>query len=318
MGIRDLTKTIRENAPRAMLFPQDPALELSTMFPPGTQYFVDGPVYVNQHFFVQADVPAAMVEMGAAIREALRGEPTFVFDGVCPAAKKHAHAKRRRARQQGLDRAAKSKAQLRLCEEECDAGGSSVDALERWFLLATNQARREVQLGSVTPNLIAEVKTALLAAGYSVLTAPSEGEMECARLARAHPGSVVVTQDMDALVFGAPRVLRDFSVAALVASSAPARKVPHKSMFLVTLSDILEQLALPMHAWLDFCILCGSDFTSGTIPGIGPKTALALVQRGQTVPQIIASAKLKAKAADVPLIAAFEREYPEAHRIFAQ
>ena len=38
---------------------------------------------------------------------------------------------------------------------------------------------------------------------------------------------------------------------------------------------------------IDLCLLCGTDYTSSTIEGLGPIGALGLIQKGLTIEQII-------------------------------
>ena len=45
----------------------------------------------------------------------------------------------------------------------------------------------------------------------------------------------------------------------------------------MTLSSILEELDLTYEQYIDFCILCGCDYTS-KVPGIGPVKALKMIK----------------------------------------
>jgi 5'-3' exonuclease len=74
-----------------------------------------------------------------------------------------------------------------------------------------------------------------------------------------------ITSDMDALVFGDGPILRHF-----FARSRPILRI----------NPVIarRQLGLSKAAFIDLCILCGTDF-SATIRGIGPVRALEYIRQ---------------------------------------
>ena len=80
---------------------------------------------------------------------------------------------------------------------------------------------------------------------------------------------------MDALVFGDAPILRYFF----------ARTRP-----ILEINPIIarEQLGFTRDQFVDFCILCGTDF-SGTIQGIGPIRALGYIRRYGSIENILES-----------------------------
>jgi 5'-3' exonuclease len=77
---------------------------------------------------------------------------------------------------------------------------------------------------------------------------------------------------MDTLTFGAPILVRRLTFSE-------ARKLPTLEF---RLADILRALELTLEQFIDVCILCGCDYTD-TIRGIGPKSALKLIQEHKTI-----------------------------------
>ncbi len=75
------------------------------------------------------------------------------------------------------------------------------------------------------------------------------------------------TEDMDALTFGTPRLLRHLT-------SPASKKEP---VLEITLSEVLSGMELEMDQFIDLCILCGCDYTVN-IRGIGAITALKLIK----------------------------------------
>ena len=68
---------------------------------------------------------------------------------------------------------------------------------------------------------------------------------------------------MDTIVFGADRLIRNFTRDGDTTE--------------INLADVLQELELSYEQFLDFCILCGCDYTS-KIPGIGPVKALKMIK----------------------------------------
>jgi len=87
--------------------------------------------------------------------------------------------------------------------------------------------------------------------GCPVVEAPSEAEAQCVELVKGGKAHAVATDDMDALTFGTPKMYKGFK----------GRKDP---VIEITLAPILEALNFSMEQFVDFCILCGCDYT-GTI-----------------------------------------------------
>ena len=93
-----------------------------------------------------------------------------------------------------------------------------------------------------------------------VVEAPAEGEAQAAHMVRRGDADYVGTEDYDALLFGAPRTLRQ-----LTSKGDPE---------LMDLEATLEHHALTLEQLIDAAILIGTDFNEG-VSGIGPKTAIS-------------------------------------------
>lgn len=55
-------------------------------------------------------------------------------------------------------------------------------------------------------------------------------------------------------------------------------EIIHRSVVYATVNMYLQGLELSHEKFVDLCVLCGCDYT-GSIKGIGPKKALALVRQ---------------------------------------
>lgn len=179
----------------------------------------------------------------------------FVFDGVPPPLKA-AELDRRRAVKAAFTRA----------HAEAVASGDHPTA----YAKATMTSR-------LTRDMVDEARELLRLLGIPTIQAPSEGEAQAAHMARRGRAWAAVSKDYDTLLFGAPRLLRFLTLGG-------REFLPSKGTFRPIVPEILEldaQLArwgLSREGLIDLALLIGTDFNPG-VRGIGPKKALALVQR---------------------------------------
>ncbi len=128
----------------------------------------------------------------------------------------------------------------------------------------------------VTDEIIEESKRLIRALGLPVVQAPGEGEAQAAYLSKKGCYAVA-SQDYDSLLFGAPVVIQNLTLAKRrrVASGAYIPVEPE----LIELEKVLNTLQIGHEQLICLGILSGTDFNPGGIKGIGPKKALALVQK---------------------------------------
>ncbi|RME52417.1 flap endonuclease-1 [Candidatus Woesearchaeota archaeon] len=185
--------------------------------------------------------------------------PVFVFDGKPPELKQE-EIRRRRALKEAAAAAF----------EEAKAS-EDVEAMAKY-------AGRTTKL---TPDLISEAKKLLSSMGVPSIDAPSEGEAQAAYLVKNGDAYAVVSQDADALLFGAPRLIKNLNIAG-------KRKQVGKHIYqtthpeLVTLTQTLNHLQITQDQLIALGILVGTDYCPGGAKGIGPKKALALLRKHGT------------------------------------
>lgn len=184
-------------------------------------------------------------------------KPIFVFDGEAPEMKKDgALAKREKLR-------AKSREQL----AEAQAAGDE-----------TSARRLAVRLVKAKPKHNEDCMELLRLMGVPVVQAPTEAESVCAALAASGRCDAAATEDLDALVFGAPRLLRNIHQAA---SASQAKAVQE-----IALDTVLKALNFSQKEFVDFCILCGCDYLS-TIGRVGVQTAYQLMSKHRSIERIL-------------------------------
>ncbi|HEX2021565.1 MAG TPA: flap endonuclease-1 [Candidatus Thermoplasmatota archaeon] len=180
--------------------------------------------------------------------------PVYVFDGRPPELKRATIEERR-------ERKAKAEAEMQEALEEGDTARAFSKAQQ------TSHLSRE---------MVEESKQLLAALGIPAVQAPGEGEAQAAHMAARGHVWAASSQDYDALLFGAPRLVRNLAVTG-------KRKLPGKSIWVdvspevVELESVLKELGVTREQLVDAGILVGTDFDPG-VKGVGPKRAVKLVR----------------------------------------
>ena len=112
---------------------------------------------------------------------------------------------------------------------------------------------------------VEHIKDLSRAIGIPTITAPSEAEMFAAALCRDGLVNTVVSNDIDALLFGSPHVTKQLQIS-------------NSRILRVRLNELEENLNLDLERLRDLAIICGCDFHDG-VKGIGPRKGVLLLQR---------------------------------------
>ncbi len=185
--------------------------------------------------------------------------PIYVFDGEPPPFKMKTVEERKKIR-----------AEAEVKWKEALAAGD-VEGVRKYSQGASK----------VTESMLIEAKKLLDAMGVSWVQAPSEGEAQAIDFVKKKEVYAVGTQDWDALLFGAERVVRNLTLSS-------KKKIAGKQAYtdvtpeLVELNNVLTQLGINQDQLILLGILVGTDFDPG-IKGYGPKKSLELVKKERTV-----------------------------------
>lgn len=104
------------------------------------------------------------------------------------------------------------------------------------------------------------------------INAPGEAEAACAVLCRTGRVDAVLSEDTDVLNYRATRFLHRLNV-----SSCTVMEIAY--------DDVLTRLGVSEDQFLDFCIMCGTDYNSNP-PKIGPDKSFRLLQKYGSIEQI--------------------------------
>lgn len=194
-------------------------------------------------------------------------KPAYIFDGEPPELKRSVLEGRKEIRE--------------MAEQKWK------DALSRGELA---EARVHAQASSrLSKDMVEEAKKLVELMGLPAIQAPSEGEAEAAALAEKGIVYACASQDYDALLFGAPRLIRNLTLSG-------RRKLPRKEVYvevkteLIDLEKSMRELGIDRKKLIWIGILVGTDFNSG-VKGIGPKKALKLVSESSSFDEVFGKFK---------------------------
>ena len=118
-----------------------------------------------------------------------------------------------------------------------------------------------------------ELKEFLKLLGIPFIQAECEADAICAELVRRGEVDLVMSDDMDLLVDGTQILLRDFHINSYTVTE-------------YNVENILLNLGFTRRQWIDFCILCGCDYTK-RIHGLGPQKAYSMIRELGTLPAVL-------------------------------
>ena len=188
-------------------------------------------------------------------------KPIFVFDGEPPVFKKKTVEERKTIREKAKEK----------WEEALKKGEKAIT-----YAQAASQ---------LTDEMIEDSKKLLDAMGIPWVQAPSEGEATCAHLCSQGLVFAAGSQDMDSLLFGSPRLVRNLSITG-------KRKLPRKEVYIevkpeiIELQEVLSNLGITREQLVIIGLLVGTDYNPG-IERVGPKTALKLVKEHKNLKKIL-------------------------------
>jgi 5'-3' exonuclease len=272
MGIKGLPAFLKKRAPAAFrALPSTAAVIQAVQAAAGSAppaVAVDVPSLFYRIMYSAPDVHAgclAFVALFQPLREA-GVRVLFVFDGPHKP-NKQPEAARRQARM-AADRVA-----LAVLKRDVDEGGAPTGDLDAWMEEQADKADRleklEKRVDVVRPGDYAQLARFLTNCGFLTLVARDEGEAACAWLETRGHAHAVVSDDFDVLPFGARVMVRNYG----------SHKFDCQS---VSLPAVLPALGLPFNMFVQFCVLCGSDFTHH-LPGMGPVKALKTIRAYKTL-----------------------------------
>lgn len=183
----------------------------------------------------------------------------WVFDGEHPDEKKKTKDERKRKRQEIKESLENQKKEF--CNQNClEIDEKHIRQLERTFINSKN----------IPWSYYKEFKDFLINLGLPVIQARGDGERVCSILCLKNLVTAVYSDDSDNIAFCCP----------LLITGKSQRNSEGDLVFpeCIRTDVILEKFGWNSQQFLDFCILCGTDFNE-RIPLVGPKKAFGLIEK---------------------------------------
>lgn len=180
----------------------------------------------------------------------------FVFDGKPPELKSQVKMQREAAKKE-------AEAKYKIAMEKED-----VAEMKKYASRTTRLSKEMVE----------EAKELVAALGLPVVEAPSEGEAQAAHLVKKGKAYAVASQDADALMFGAPRLVRNLAISGR-RKKTKALGFQTINPELIELQDVLNTLGMDNDQLIALSMLIGTDYNPGGIKGIGQKNGVKLVKK---------------------------------------
>jgi len=200
--------------------------------------------------------------------------PVFVYDGKSHELKNKTKQERRDRRKEAKDKLDKA-----ILDEDIE-----------------NMNRFAKQSATIDGKIIEESKELLQAMGVSCFTAPGEAEAQISYMTFVGQTDYCVSQDFDCLLFGSPNLLKNIGVTG-------KKKVPFKKIYIdvypymIESQQVFSKLEINREKLIWMSMLIGTDFNN-KVEGVGPKTALKLVQENNSFENILKQLKEKNKEID--------------------
>lgn len=142
------------------------------------------------------------------------------------------------------------------------------DLKDKYMNATSNKERRKYYHVSedITHREYGDIINLIQLFGFPYIIAPEESDSQCAYMINSGLVDYVISDDMDMLAFGCNKIIRRFSTSH------------NKTIQLVNLTHVLSGLRISMSAFIQLCILLGSDYAD-TIDGIGPEKAYSILYK---------------------------------------
>ncbi len=233
---------------------------LTTIRAPDGSFFTDSHGNVTSHLIGLFTRTTYLMKLGM--------KPAYVFDGEPPKLKRLEITRRAEAKEQAA-------AKYAAAEKE-----GNIEEMKKYAARSTR----------LTKEMIADAKEVIEALGLPIVQGLSEGEAQAAHIVAKKDAYAIASQDADSLLFGATRVVRNLSIEGR-RKQAGVLGYTKVEPELILLEEVLSSLCITQQQLICLAMLVGTDYNTGGIKGIGPKTALKIVKEQKMPEKIFATAE---------------------------
>ena len=267
MGIKDLNKFIKTFSPKAIN--QVPISNYA-----GKTLAVDTSIFLYKFKYSYKLIDSFFQQYCHFKKEGV--ELIYVFDGKPPEEKEYVLNTRKNAREKQVNKIEEIKKKIDQTDD------NNFDEKKKLKKQLAEMERRYI---NITQEDIDNVKSLFDRIGAKYIHHESEADPICCDMFKKGIVQGCISNDMDFLPTGAGILIRNYNLGNMVDE--------------YNLDVILEETGMDLNKFIDFCILCGCDYTC-KIPRLGFITAFKSLQQFDNIETIIEELCIKQEKFKLP------------------
>jgi flap endonuclease-1 len=189
-------------------------------------------------------------------------QPIYVFDGAPPKEKQETLNNRKEQKEKLFQRMDEIKEQIKIKRKEKE----DIKELQKEY---DNVKRKCI---NITREDIMNLKNVFDILGVRYIQADCEADLVCCYMYKEGLVNACMSNDMDFLPSGCGKLVRNYNLS--------------NTVFVYDLESILTTIGLNYNEFVDFCILCGCDYT-GKIPRLGSISAYNYIKSDKNIESIM-------------------------------
>lgn len=253
MGIKNLNSFLQKNA-----FEGIKELNISSLS--GSSIAIDTSIFLYKFMYSGRFIDNFMSQVGHLYSNNIT--PIYVFDGAPPKEKQEVLNQRKDQKEKMYCKLDDMLANIKAKKK----AGEDVKLLEKDY---QSMKRKCISIGRDDIN---NLKNMFDIFHVSYIQADTEADLLCCDLYKSGIVNACMSNDMDFLPSGCGKLVRNYNLSDIVS--------------VYDLNVILEKLNLSYEQFVDFCILCGCDY-SPKIPRLGTITAFSYIKLESNIETIL-------------------------------
>ena len=253
MGIKSLNTFINKHASQAIQ-----EVDISTLG--GSKIAIDTSIFLYK-FMYSSKFIDSFIQQIYHFRK-LNIQPIYVFDGAPPKEKQDTLNSRKEHKDKLCLKMDEIKEQIKIkkqLKEDIKSLQKELASIKRKCII-------------ITRDDIMNLKNVFNILGIQYIQANCEADLVCCELYKRNIVDACMSNDMDFLPSGCGKLVRDYNLS--------------NNVMVYDLDVLLQTINLSYAKFVDFCILCGCDYT-GKIRGLASETAFKLIKSDNNIETIL-------------------------------
>lgn len=281
MGIKNLNKTIKKEAPNAIEKVEFTSLK-------GKVIAIDTSIFLYKFSYFQPNfIKLFWFQVKRFIDNGII--PVYVFDGAPPDAKSDTLTERKERKEQLDNKITELKDTIEKLNTERETlkkklkddktVAKQIEEIDNNIMLNKHEIKAKEKINiKINSKKTRHLKKMFIEMNVPYITSCTEAEKLAAYLYKEGIVDGVLSEDTDLLPQGIGHVYRDYSLNNYYLTH-------------ISLDKVLEEMKFTYEQFVDFCILCGCDYTC-TLSKIGPATALSMIKKCNNIEGLLKEKKM--------------------------